>query len=237
MENEAHALEWTDSTIARFWRHEQHFPEHSFSSKYGSAIISHFSAYLAKGSRVLDFGSGPGYLTTLLARRGCRVWATDVLEEARSATCARNIDVHGFMGCLPPSSLQKHEGYFDCIVAVEIIEHLTDAAFDEFWLTAHSLLRASGTLFITTPNAENLEKKSVYCPGCGHTFHRWQHVRSVTVELLIDVAEKYGFRPVSVGTVDFRRSTSLWNWLIKRVNIRRGSTSEPHLYAVLAAIP
>jgi hypothetical protein len=51
----------------------------------------------------------------------------------------------------------------------------------------------TGYLFVTTPNNENLEASTVFCPECGAVFHRYQHLRSFTIESLEELMRSHGF--------------------------------------------
>ena len=51
----------------------------------------------------------------------------------------------------------------------------------------------TGYLFLTTPNNENLEASTVFCPECGAVFHHYQHLRSFTVDSLQELMHSHGF--------------------------------------------
>ena len=49
---------------------------------------------------------------------------------------------------------------------------------------------------ITTPNEEVLSNNAVFCPECGHEFHRWQHLRSWSADSLASALARHGFEPL-----------------------------------------
>lgn len=103
---------------------------------------------LALQSRVLDIGCGEGSLLWAAQKLGLEPHGCDVAPEAcrlaRGLVKGATIHEGSF------SELEYAPGTFDCIVALEILEHLADP---------HSLLRfcaarlkPSGALLLTTPN-------------------------------------------------------------------------------------
>ncbi len=73
-----------------------------------------------KGSRVLDLGCGPGHMAGLLrSRNGCRVTGVDAFPPLPD-----NVDeflLHDLNSGLPDVDLRQ----FDCILMLDVIEHLT----------------------------------------------------------------------------------------------------------------
>lgn len=96
---------------------------------------------------VLDFGAGTGYLASLLRTRDLEVDALETSENARRA--AR--EQHGVSAWSSLEELiRQGRGHYDLIVAVEVVEHLTQPWTDLRAL--HDLLRAGGHLYLSTPN-------------------------------------------------------------------------------------
>ena len=60
---------------------------------------------------------------------------------------------------------------------------------------AKGLLKPGGTIVITTPNDEDLEKTHVHCADCGATFHHMQHIRSWNVNNLGKLMSEFTFQP------------------------------------------
>jgi SAM-dependent methyltransferase len=99
-------------------------------------------------ARVLDVGSGLGYLTYALSRRGYLARGLDISSSAVDAAKVRFGDLFD-VGSLDDHSA-SHPGEYDAVVACELIEHLEDPA--AFIATALRLLKPGGRLIVTTPN-------------------------------------------------------------------------------------
>jgi len=99
-------------------------------------------------SRILEIGSGLGYLTHALGRRGYSALGLDISGAAVDAARARFGDrfVHADLAEYSAS----HSSTFDAVVACELIEHLEDPV--SFVERAFSLVRPGGQLVLTTPN-------------------------------------------------------------------------------------
>lgn len=100
--------------------------------------------------RVLEVGSGLGYLTHALARRGYDAVGLDVSEEAVRSARARYGDL--FVNADLAEFAVERTGAFDAVVICEVIEHLADPV--GFVAHAFSLLAPGGRLIITTPNRD-----------------------------------------------------------------------------------
>src|SRR5689334_18393232 len=83
---------------------------------------------LQPGERVLDSGSGPGFLAELLAKKGVDVVATDVSAVGTRRTSERGIPAQQVD--LDTEPLPFPDGAFDAVVANSNLEHL-------FYLSRH----------------------------------------------------------------------------------------------------
>ena len=113
----------------------------------------HEAAYLAlaafvTGARVLEAGCGEGYGADLLAATADRVLALDydVTTVAHAGATYPRLDVvRGDLQHLPVAA-----GSVEVVANLQVIEHLHDQ--DGFIAECARVLRAAGTLMVTTPN-------------------------------------------------------------------------------------
>ena len=153
-------------------------------------------------ARVLEIGSGLGYLTYALNREGYRCLGVDISAEAVRAASARYGDHYV---CAPVESFAiEHRRQYDVVVATEVVEHLPDAP--TVFRTLVSLLRPGGCLVITTPN-KSLYSDDVLWETEPPPVHLWwfsePSVRALADELscsvrFVDFAEFYRGRYATV---------------------------------------
>ena len=110
--------------------------------------------YLPTGSRILDFGCGPGVLAVHLKKKGFDVSGTDIapkmIAQAVSAAKAEQVDVGFRVGGI--GQLESAQGTYDAIVASSVMEYLPDV------LRALRVFRerivGGGHLIFTIPNRQ-----------------------------------------------------------------------------------
>lgn len=106
------------------------------------------SGKLKSGGRLLDVGGGIGDLGPALAGLFDEVVVVDmsvlnlsVAEAKGNSTELRDVDSEGLPG---------EDGSFDCVVALDFIEHLVDP--EEFVRECSRVLKPGGETFVNTPN-------------------------------------------------------------------------------------
>ncbi len=225
-------LEWDDTTVTRFWKWQSQFPKEYFTNLFGRRIISRLAPHLTEARTILDYGCGLGFLTSHLAAFGARVTATDFSTEAVEITQTRNQSCSGFEGAYTIDALAAQSRVFDCVIAVEVIEHLNDNHLASFLSNIKQFITPQAKVIITTPHEEDLRTNEIYCPNCDHVFHRYQHVRTFTKTSLATLLDQFGFEPLEVFATDFRLRP--W-WHPKRWAqqlLRRGAIPNPHMVAI-----
>ena len=103
-----------------------------------------------EGKRALDVGCGAGLLAEPLARLGAQVTAIDPAEELIAAA-REHAAGQGLAIDYRASAIEKLEGEFDLITAMEVIEHTADP--QQFLHDLAKRLVPNGLLILSTPNA------------------------------------------------------------------------------------
>ncbi len=210
-----HEIEWTAEKSKRLWDYYGSNPKYAetfFGFMAGKLVAKRlFSEIkLADDARVLDFSSGPGDVIAAclpLMRGNQEMYATDFSNTYVRGVADRFKDEKKFKGSILTQSLPTPYpvGFFDAVIATEVIEHLLDAELDGMLAECHRLLKPGGKVFFTTPNNEDYDASKVLCPECGCTFHRWQHVRVWTADTLKARMEHAGFITRAVKPVAWQR--------------------------------
>ncbi len=194
-------LHWTPALVNRFWNGfaQTRLVEHSFSRQGGRSLLVAIDHLLPRGGTILDFGAGDGSLVELLCARGFRSAAYEPSRKAAGRLRARLAGYETFRGVLGSSSKRA----FDCILMVEVIEHILDEQLESSLRRLATLLRPGGVLVVTAPNHEDLELGMCYCPVSNALFHRWQHVRSFSRSSLVELLGGHGFEEVATHELEF----------------------------------
>ena len=195
-------IQWTPELVSRFWDNiaASRLTECSFSKIAGRALLIAVDHLLLKDGRVtLDFGAGDGDLIKLMCERGCKVMGYEP-STVRAQTLVHTLSNNpNFVGVVD----DKTERQFDCVMMTEVIEHILDEQFDEVLTRVASLTAKDGLLILTTPNNEDLELSYAYCPVSDLWYHRWQHVRSFTLDSLAQTLSRYGFQEIVSHRLEF----------------------------------
>lgn len=200
-------LVWTQELIDQFWDGVAETPlstQLSFSSSTAAAIADIAQNFIEPNGYCLDFGGGNGELCEELIARGYRAGIFEPSLGRGQQANHRLEELPGFLGLNPTAT----DGY-DAVFCLEVYEHVPDAVIPAFMLQLAELVRPGGLLILTTPNRENLDDNSVYCPVCDSYFHRWQHLRSVDPESLMTLLGDNGFRCRWLGLLGFEAPSSV----------------------------
>lgn len=194
-------LHWTSDLVNVFWNgvSGSRLDELSFARLNGAKLLNLISPWLPSNGTVLDFGAGSGFLVQQLLDRGCRVAAFDPSGERESALTSLVGGYANFLGLERGAGKQS----YDVVIFSEVIEHLLDKDYQAVLSRMTGFVRPNGVLILTTPNQEDIELKSAFCPTCQHFFHPWQHVRSIAPLAMSEYFEGLGFKKQFLGLVDF----------------------------------
>ncbi len=97
------------------------------------------------------------------------------------------------------------------MLLIEVIEHVLDADLPASLERLQRFVKPGGHLIVSTPNNEDLDLGSAYCPVSNRLFHRWQHVRAFTPRKLEETFGNCGFRRVFLGLADFSQDRAVYN--------------------------
>ncbi len=199
-EYKPHTLEWTDEKVARFWNFRNNYKlydETWFTEQIGDAVLKFTNKISGIKGKVLDYGTGKGFLVQHLLSLfpSVEVYACDFTDGVAEATAEKYKNKKQFKGCEHITQLPSvyADNSFDTVFFIETIEHLTDQYLNGTMTELYRILKPGGTIVITTPNDEVLEKQFVHCVDCGASFHHMQHIRSWNDQSLTALADAYGF--------------------------------------------
>jgi 2-polyprenyl-3-methyl-5-hydroxy-6-metoxy-1,4-benzoquinol methylase len=240
MEFRKHNVEWTGEKVGRFWNFISRSPvfdETYFTNQVGDGLLALVREKASLGSKILDYGTGKGYLVKYLLSQkigeitGCD-FSKDSVRSVNEAYAGNSLfkECHWLENL--PSPLPAD--YFDSVFCVETIEHLCDEYIHSTFEEIKRVMKPGAVLVVTTPNNEDLDKAKVLCPDCGAIFHRVQHVRSFTKSSLVDLFAGKGITPIFCEAVDLRqyKPTSSVKLKLKRLlhKLHRHNTAyRPHL--------
>ncbi|NND48695.1 MAG: bifunctional 2-polyprenyl-6-hydroxyphenol methylase/3-demethylubiquinol 3-O-methyltransferase UbiG [Rhizobiales bacterium] len=182
-------------------------------------VIAHFareegSLRPLAGLGVLDIGCGGGLLSEPLARLGGDVTGIDPAAESISAARAHAHDsgLEIDYRATSAEALADEGARFDIVLAMEVIEHVTDA--QEFIATCTSLVAPGGMMFAATIN-RTLKSFVLAIVGAEYVLgwvprgtHEWE--KFVTPAELESALERAGFQITSQTGVIYNPLSTGW---------------------------
>ncbi len=178
-------------------------------------ILEIFAEFGLRG-KVLDAGAGPGVISSKLKGVGLDVYAADInpgLFSAEGIGCTK-VDLD--------EKMPYEDGFFDCILSSNLIEHLEDQY--TFIRECYRVLRDGGKLIITTPNVLNLKARMAnllvgFNLFTGRPqnevdpFEGGEHINVVTYYGLRVNLHRNGFRIIHCSTHCYSNTAMLFFWL------------------------
>ena len=114
-------------------------------------ITQHFGEFPTK-LKILDIGCGGGIVSVPLRRMGAEVTGLDAsaenIEAAKAYAKKHKLDINYICG-----SAEEHKDKYDVVLALEIIEHVSDPEF--FIKAATKLIKPHGMMILSTINRTN----------------------------------------------------------------------------------
>ena len=111
-----------------------------------------------EGRRALDVGCGAGLFAEPLARLGAAVTGIDAAGEAIAAARA-HADGQGLAIDYRVGGIEDADGAYDLVMALEVIEHVTDPS--AFVAGLARVLAPGGVLILSTPNRTALSRTAI----------------------------------------------------------------------------
>lgn len=147
------------------------------------------------GLTIADLGCGNGYLASVLAGMGHKVFAVDSSREGIDIARTAFPDVTFYCLSLYEDLKNLINTDFDVVVASEVIEHLYDPR--TFLKNAFELLKPGGILILSTPYHGYLKNMALAISGKmdKHFTVEWDcgHIKFFSVKSLSRMVREYGY--------------------------------------------
>lgn len=172
----------------------------NFSAVFWGVIEALEKSNVPKDGKILEVGSGLGYLTYALNQEGYQAEGLDYSETAVAYAKKLYSNKHS-SGTIEDFS-QENKNKYDAVIATEVIEHVTDPA--GFVASNLAVLKNGGTLILTTP-IKDIHPKGTIWETEPAPVHLWWF----TEKGIAAIAKKLD---ASVSFVDFTPYTSSKIW-------------------------
>lgn len=171
-------------------------------------FLKFFQKHVSPKMRVLDLGAGHGAFTKTLYEMSCEVYACDLCPEMFEFDLVEcnKVDV--------TLDFPYEDDFFDVIVAIEVIEHITD--HQNFFRETNRILKAGGKLYISTPNILSIKSRIRFLKtGFFYTFipldmnnhDGLQHISSLTLDQYNYIAIQNNYREAEVEVDKYQRTS------------------------------
>ena len=177
--------------------------------------VAWFSGRIPAGAKVVEYGCGEGVVLGALADRlklHPDSQGVDISEQAAAKAAARFPKLK-FASLSPAGAIPSPDGFFDAVVASEVIEHVFDT--DGMMKELARVLRPSGLLLLSCPYHGFLKDLGlVLTGGMDEHYHnpRSTHIRYYSKKTLARTLASHGFRPAEWGGVG--RLPFLWKSIL-----------------------
>lgn len=142
----------------------------------GKTLIRIKALGIRERSRILDYGCGSGKSTGCLQKAGYDACGHDITENFEYRKNVYN-------------SIGKIKGIFDVIIAIEVLEHLTNPK--QFFRNINKLVNKNSILFLTTTFYDVKQGKDFW-----YIAPRNGHISIFTKRFLLLLARAYGWIPI-----------------------------------------
>lgn len=136
--------------------------------------------YLKPKLRSCDIGLGEGYTLEKMYEFGLKPTGIDIAKYAvdylGKRFAERQMDIRLLHGDI--SGIELDQNQFDIVTCFDVLEHIPGDNLGKGLNRIRKSLANGGLLIGTLPFKENLDESRVFCPECGHRFHRYGHFHS-----------------------------------------------------------
>jgi len=172
-------------------------PDHEYQGDLISQVVVEMaSPYFGDRNRFLDVGAGTG----ALIKRFRRYWDDD-FKHIEGIDIAPKDAVVRKGDC---TNMNYPGKAFDCVFCTDVIEHLNDKDLRACISEIRRILKTGGLLILTTNNKENLNQRTICCPGCGRKFHAVGHCQSFDIDKVHRLLEGFTikkYRELNLGFI------------------------------------
>jgi len=141
-----------------------------------------------EGKKLLDIGTGPGYLLECAKKVGFEVWGTEISRESGGAA-EKKFPGKIYFGKLSGAKYPKN--HFDVVAMTDVLEHLCDP--HETVAEVERILKPGGHLLIISPNSQSLTRKIL---GRNWFQYKYEHVLYFNKKSLEYLLERHNFSVV-----------------------------------------
>jgi 2-polyprenyl-3-methyl-5-hydroxy-6-metoxy-1,4-benzoquinol methylase len=154
-----------------------------------------FKTFLTKDERILDIGTGYGWLVEFLRNEGYAADGVEISDEKRELCGRRSgIEIYGWNFLEDEPEVQERIGYYDVVCLQQTLEHISHPAV--FLTRAARLIKPGGRVYVSVPN-ENDGLKSVE-PEYVNFHYLRPHLSYFTPDTLTKLLLRCGFADVTI---------------------------------------
>ena len=168
-----------------------------------------------KSARILEIGCGAGQLLKYLSEQGyANLSGVDISPELVRVARQNGLPVEEGEAIHFLEACSREE--FDCIVMIDVLEHIEKQSIPYLLKLIHDRLKPEGCCIIQVPNAANP------IMGCSSLFKDFTHEILFTEESLCQVLKMAGFENVKVLKPRYKPKTVktclalIWTWVLEQ---------------------
>jgi len=154
-------------------------------------LLSDILRLIPEGAKVLDAGSAPGFTSLALSLLGYEVYSLDINPEPYR-TILEKYGIQIIKVDLENETIPLKDGYIDCVVFTEVLEHLHPYKIPFTLSELNRVLKVRGILYLTTPNAVSIGKRIKMLFGMQPIGEK--HVREYTMKEVVTLLTNTGFK-------------------------------------------